>query len=67
MYMAAQLEFLSAQGLLAEEMFYTIDEDGVMQIHQENMHISLTPRQCLDLRELLTTHLDVLDYVRSVK
>ena len=61
------LKFLSAQGLLSDEIEYCGDEDGNIQIHQSNNYVTLTPRQCLDLRELLTAHLDVLNYVRSTE
>lgn len=59
------LEFLSAQGLLSDEIEYCGDDDGNIQIHQSNNYITLTPRQCLDLRELLSAHLDVLNYVKE--
>lgn len=41
------LEFLSAQGLLSDEIEYCGDEDGNIQIHQSNNYVTLTPRQCL--------------------
>lgn len=54
-------EFLSAATLVTEEMTYTGDEDGNLQIFQNNSFIVMTPKQCLDLRELLSAHLDVLN------
>lgn len=63
--MIKTLEFLSAQGLLSDEIEYCGDYDGNIQIHQSNNYITLTPRQCLDLRELLSAHLDVLNYVKE--
>lgn len=58
-------EFLSSGGIATEGVTYQTDEDGVMQIFQCDESIVLTPRQCLDLRELLTAHLDVLEFVRN--
>lgn len=58
-------DFLSSGGIATEEVAYQTDEDGVMQIFQSGESIVLTPRQCLDLRELLTAHLDVLEFVRN--
>jgi hypothetical protein len=58
-------EFLSSGGITTEVVTYKTDEDGVMQIFQDSESITLTPRQCLDLRELLTSHLDVLAFVRN--
>ena len=58
-------EFLSSGGITTQRLLYEVDEDGVIQIFQDGESITLTPRQCLDLRELLTSHLDVLDFVRN--
>ena len=60
-------EFLSSGSLLASEIEYNIDEDGNLEIYQLGSEITLTPRQCLDLKSLLEAHLDVLDFVRSKK
>lgn len=60
-------EFLSSGSLLASEVGYTTDEDGNIEIYQLGNEITLTPRQCLDLKSLLEAHLDVLDFVRSKK
>lgn len=54
------LEFLSEQTLVTEGLEYSSDEDGNISIHQENSFIMLTPKQALDLKELLSAHLDVL-------
>ena len=54
------LEFLSEQTLVTDGLEYSSDEDGNMSIHQENMFITLTPKQALDLKELLSAHLDTL-------
>lgn len=59
------LEFLSSGSILAEEINYISDEDGNIQLRQGDECINLTPRQCLDLRELLSAHLDVLKFVRD--
>ena len=58
-------DFLSAATLVTEEITYTGDEDGNLQIQQNNSFIIMTPKQCLDLRELLSAHLDVLNMQRS--
>ena len=58
-------DFLSAATLVTEEITYTGDEDGNLQILQNNSFIVMTPKQCLDLRELLSAHLDVLNMQRS--
>lgn len=58
-------EFLSSGGITTQGLLYEVDEDGVVQIFQDGESITLTPRQCLDLRELLTAHLDVLEFVRN--
>ena len=58
-------DFLSAATLVTEEITYTGDEDGNMQIIQNNSFIVMTPKQCLDLRELLSAHLDVLNMQRG--
>lgn len=60
-------EFLSYGSFLASEIEYAIDEDGNIEIYQLGNEITLTPRQCLDLKSLLEAHLDVLDFVRSGK
>ena len=51
-------DFLSEATL---ELYYSGDEDGNLQITQNNSFITMTPKQCLDLRELLSAHLDVLN------
>ena len=58
-------DFLSAATLVTEEITYTGDEDGNLQIQQNNSFIIMTPKQCLDLRELLSAHLDMLNMTRS--
>lgn len=58
-------DFLSPATLVTEELTYAGDEDGNMQIVQNNSFIVMTPKQCLDLRELLSAHLDVLNIQRS--
>lgn len=58
-------DFLSAATLVTEEITYTGDEDGNLQIQQNNSFIIMTPKQCLDLRELLSAHLDMLTMTRS--
>ena len=45
-------DFLSAATLVTEEITYTGDEDGNLQIQQNNSFIIMTPKQCLDLKEL---------------
>ena len=59
------LEFLSEQTLLTEQLDYSSDEDGNISIHQENMYVTLTPKQALDLKELLSAHLDILKFAWS--
>ena len=59
------LEFLSGQTLVTEEVNYSSDEDGNISIHQENSYITLTPKQALDLKELLAVHLDALKFAWS--
>ena len=54
-------ELLSPATLVTEELTYTIDEDGNFQIVQNNSFIVMTPRQCLDLKEVLSVHLDILN------
>ncbi len=54
------LEFLSEQTLVTEALDYSSDEDGNISLHQENMFITLTPKQALDLQSLLDAHLDTL-------
>lgn len=54
-------EFLSAATLVTDELYYSEDDDGNLQIIQNNSFITMTPKQCLDLRELLSAHLDVLN------
>ena len=58
------LEFLSSGSILADEIGYISDDDGNIQLQQGGDFIILTPRQCLDLRELLSAHLDVLNFVK---
>ena len=58
-------DFLSAATLVTEEITYTGDEDGNLQIQQNNSFIIMTPKQCLDLKELLSSHLDVLNMKRN--
>lgn len=58
-------EFLSPATLVTEELTYSGDEDGNMQIIQNNSFITMTPKQCLDLKELLSAHLDTLNMQRS--
>ena len=48
---AFNLEFLSEQTLVTDQLDYSSDEDGNISIHQENMFITLTPKQALDLKE----------------
>lgn len=59
------LEFLSEQTLVTEQLDYSSDEDGNISIHQENMCVTLTPKQALDLEELLSAHLDTLKFAWS--
>lgn len=59
------LEFLSEQTLVTDQLEYCSDEDGNISIHQENMVITLTPKQALDLKELLSAHLDILKFAWS--
>ena len=54
-------ELLSPATLVTEELTYTTDEDGNFQIVQNNSFIVMTPKQCLDLKELLSVHLDILN------
>lgn len=54
-------DFLSAATLVTDELSYSGDDDGNIQIMQNNSFITMTPKQCLDLRELLSAHLDVLN------
>ena len=54
-------DFLSAATLVTDELPYSGDDDGNLQIIQSNSFITMTPKQCLDLRELLSAHLDVLN------
>ena len=61
------LEFLSEQTLVTDQIDYSSDEDGNITLHQENMFISLTPKQALDLKSLLSAHLDTLKFVWSRK
>lgn len=61
------LEFLSEQTLVTDQLDYSSDEDGNISIHQENMFITLTPKQVLDLKELLCVHLDTLKFSWSKK
>ena len=60
-------EFLSSRSLLASEIEYNTDEDGNVGIYQLGIQITLTPRQCLDLKSLLEAHLEVLEFERSKK
>lgn len=53
-------DFLSAATLVTDELSYSGDDDGNLQIIQNNSFITMTPKQCLDLRELLSAHLDIL-------
>lgn len=59
---AFNLEFLSEQTLVTDQLDYSSDEDGNISIHQENMYVTLTPKQALDLKELLSAHLDTLKF-----
>lgn len=59
------LEFLSEQTLVTDQLDYSSDEDGNISIHQENMVVILTPKQALDLKELLSAHLDTLKFAWS--
>lgn len=61
------LEFLSEQTLVTDQLDYSSDEDGNISIHQENMYVTLTPKQALDLKELLSAHLDTLKFAWSRK
>ena len=54
-------DFLSAATLVTDELSYSGDDDGNLQIMQSNSFITMTPKQCLDLRELLSAHLDILN------
>ena len=54
-------ELLSPATLVTEELTYTTDEDGNFQVVQNNIFVVMTPRQCLDLKELLSVHLDMLN------
>lgn len=59
------LEYLSEQTLVTDQVDYSSDEDGNISIHQENMYVTLTPKQALDLKELLSAHLDTLKFAWS--
>lgn len=59
------LEFLSEQTLVTDQLDYSSDEDGNISIHQENMYVTLRPKQALDLKELLSAHLDTLKFAWS--
>ena len=54
-------ELLSPATLVTEGLTYTTDEDGNFQVVQNNSFVVMTPRQCLDLKELLSVHLDMLN------
>ena len=54
-------ELLSPATLVTEGLTYTTDEDGNFQVVQNNIFVVMTPRQCLDLKELLSVHLDMLN------
>ena len=54
-------ELLSPATLVTEELTYTTDEDGNFQMVQNNSFIVMTPKQCLDLKEVLSVHLDMLN------
>ena len=58
-------EHLSDRTLVTEELTYCIDEDGNIQIVQNNSFVVMTPKQCLDLKELLSAHLDTLKFAWS--
>lgn len=62
---AFNLEFLSEQTLVTDQLDYSSDEDGNISIHQENMYVTLTPKQALDLKELLSVHLNALKFAWS--
>lgn len=57
-------ELLSSATLVTEELTYTTDEDGNFQIVQNNSFIVMTPKQCLDLKEVLSVHLDILNRIK---
>ena len=59
------LEFLSEQTLVTDQVDYSSDEDGNISLHQGNVYITLTPTQALDLKELLSVHLDALKFAWS--
>lgn len=59
------LEFLSEQTLVTDQLDYSSDEDGNISIHQDSMYVTLTPKQALDLKELLSAHLDTLKFAWS--
>ena len=61
------LEFLSEQTLVTDQLDYSSDVDGNISIHQENMCVTLTPKQALDLKELLSVHLDTLKFAWSMR
>lgn len=58
------LEFLSSGSILVEEIGYISDDDGNIQVKQGDQFINLTPRQPQDLKSLLESHLDVLDFIK---
>lgn len=60
-----EINIVSEQTLLTEQLDYSSDEDGNITLHQENMFITLTPKQALDLKELLDAHLDTLKFAWS--
>lgn len=62
-----EVNVVSDQTLLTEQLGYSSDEDGNLMLHQENMFISLTPQQALDLKALLSAHLDTLKFAWSRK
>ena len=60
----SNLEFLSSGSILADEIGYISDDDGNIQLRKGDEFINLTTRQCVDLRDMLSVHLDVLDFVK---
>jgi hypothetical protein len=62
---AFNLEFLSEQTLVTDQLDYSSDEDGNISIHQENMYVTLTPKQQIALKSLLEAHIDTLQFAWS--
>lgn len=62
---AFNLEFLSEQTLVTDQLDYSSDEDGNIMILQDGMYITLTPQQQIALKSLLEAHIDTLQFAWS--